>query len=413
MHYLLASVGSLGDCLPYLRIAQALAARGHAVSMFTNVEHEERVRACGVSFVSAGPTLRYEQGINDARLWHPVKGLGVLWRNLLAPSIEPLYQHIASHPYRKQLHVLAGPHMMGARLAQAQLGTRLTSLYTSPGMLRTCIAPTTIAHLSLPRGTPRWLISALWRLVDRYKLDPMARRTLGEICTRLGVTAPPAHESLFGQWMHSSARGITLYPSGFAPVPADAPPQIKSGQFPLSANSSTALDSVLQEFLGRGTPPVVVMLGSAMQHAAPLYARWQEALVASGQRGILVSADAAQLPSPQTNMLHLAFAPFDALLPRCAALVHHGGIGSYAQAMAAGIPQIIQPHGHDQFENARCAAALGSTLKLHRDASSSQMTQALHQLVQDSYRHQAQQLAQRLPGDALTLLCEQIEQVAA
>ena len=51
--------------------------------------------------------------------------------------------------------------------------------------------------------------------------------------------------------------------------------------------------------------------------------------------------------------------PFSALLPRCAALIHHGGIGTVAQALAAGIPQLVVPVAFDHFDEGRRLDALG------------------------------------------------------
>jgi UDP:flavonoid glycosyltransferase YjiC (YdhE family) len=56
---------------------------------------------------------------------------------------------------------------------------------------------------------------------------------------------------------------------------------------------------------------------------------------------------------------HVPFAPFTQLLPRCAALIHHGGIGTTSAAFAAGIPQVIMPLSHDQPDNAARVRALG------------------------------------------------------
>jgi UDP:flavonoid glycosyltransferase YjiC (YdhE family) len=44
---------------------------------------------------------------------------------------------------------------------------------------------------------------------------------------------------------------------------------------------------------------------------------------------------------------------------KAAALVHHGGIGTTAQALAAGIPQLAMPLAHDQFDNATRVKRLG------------------------------------------------------
>jgi UDP:flavonoid glycosyltransferase YjiC (YdhE family) len=56
---------------------------------------------------------------------------------------------------------------------------------------------------------------------------------------------------------------------------------------------------------------------------------------------------------------HFSYAPFSKILPRAAALVHHGGIGTSAQAMAAGCRQLITPFAHDQFDNAHRLCRLG------------------------------------------------------
>src|SRR6202012_1799180 len=55
-----------------------------------------------------------------------------------------------------------------------------------------------------------------------------------------------------------------------------------------------------------------------------------------------------------------AYVPLRALLPRCAALVHHGGIGTTAEALRAGVPQVIVPLAFDQFDNAARVRALGA-----------------------------------------------------
>jgi UDP:flavonoid glycosyltransferase YjiC (YdhE family) len=51
--------------------------------------------------------------------------------------------------------------------------------------------------------------------------------------------------------------------------------------------------------------------------------------------------------------------PFSALLPRAAALVHHGGIGTCAQGLAAGLPQVVMPMAYDQLDNGMRLARLG------------------------------------------------------
>ncbi len=424
MKFVLASVGSAGDVHPYLAIGHALRARGHEVAFFCNTEHQGAIEAAGLEFLPAGNGVRYSEAISNPDLWHPVKGMGVLWRNLLAPSMEPLYKVLASlHGAKSTLRVLAGPQMLGARLAQLQLGLHLTSLYTSPAALRSAQAPISIAHTHWPAGTPKWLLRCVWRLVDRYKLEPMARPGLQRLCARLGIAEPTREQSLFGQWMHSPERAITLYPEWFAPRKPDLPKQLIYGSFAqYNLDYQTDLPADMQDFLNArstgstgsmgnvGNAPVAIMFGTAMAHAGKQFSIWQEALAQLGMRGIFLSQHTAQLPAQRAaHILYARYAPFSALLPRCAALVHHGGIGSCAQALAAGIPQIIQPCAHDQFENARCVQALGAGQRLKRDASIANAKAALMQVLQPVNVQAAKQLAQRFDANSLTQLCTELE----
>ena len=60
-----------------------------------------------------------------------------------------------------------------------------------------------------------------------------------------------------------------------------------------------------------------------------------------------------QLPARLPNgVRHFNYIPFSTVLPRAAAFVHHGGIGTTAQALAAGVPQLVVPLAHDQPDNA-------------------------------------------------------------
>jgi UDP:flavonoid glycosyltransferase YjiC (YdhE family) len=79
-----------------------------------------------------------------------------------------------------------------------------------------------------------------------------------------------------------------------------------------------------------------------------------------GRRGLLLTRQGEQIPKnlPPT-VRHVPFAPFGQLLPHCSALVCHGGIGTTAQALKAGVPLLIMPMSHDQFDNAAICNRLG------------------------------------------------------
>ena len=78
------------------------------------------------------------------------------------------------------------------------------------------------------------------------------------------------------------------------------------------------------------------------------------------RRGILLTRYPEQLPDAlPPGVLHVGYAPFSQLLPHAAALVHHGGIGTTSQSLAAGVAQLVMPMAHDQFDNAQHVRQLG------------------------------------------------------
>jgi rhamnosyltransferase subunit B len=111
---------------------------------------------------------------------------------------------------------------------------------------------------------------------------------------------------------------------------------------------------------------------------------------------------------------HCAFAPFRQLLPLCAAVVHHGGIGTTAAALEAGCPQLILPLAWDQPDNAARVTALGTGLALaSRRRSSEQMSQTLAQLMASDFRDRCRAIASRAGGeDGLELAADLVQQLA-
>jgi len=104
---------------------------------------------------------------------------------------------------------------------------------------------------------------------------------------------------------------------------------------------------------------VVFMPGTAQQDAGAFYAAALKSCAANGQRGLLLGPLARDVAADMATVRTLPYAPFSWLLPRARALVHHGGIGSCAQALRAGIPQLLVPQAYDQFDNAMRLERLG------------------------------------------------------
>jgi UDP:flavonoid glycosyltransferase YjiC (YdhE family) len=74
---------------------------------------------------------------------------------------------------------------------------------------------------------------------------------------------------------------------------------------------------------------------------------------------VLVGRDGREHETHDREMVRVGYAPFGALFPRAAAVVHHGGIGTTAQTLRAGVPALVLAFAHDQFDNAARVERLG------------------------------------------------------
>lgn len=421
MKVLLSTIGSAGDVHPFLAIGRAMQARGHDVEILTNPVFAAMVQQAGLQFYPIGTPQHYADALGSPKLWHPIDGLGVLWRRMARHAIEPVYQRLAHHALQaqtspnKKLVVMAPPLIFGARLAHEKLKTPLVTAYTAATMLRSCEAPLTMAHWRVPSWVPRAAKATAWRAVDTFKLAPMVAADIQTI--RQSLDLPTVRQSVFGQWMHSPLAGVTLFPGWFAPAPADWPSQVVQASFPLyDGDSKSGLDGKLFQFLDEGPPPVVFTPGSAMAHGQAFFRAAVQSCLTLGHRGVFLTRDASQLPQDlPRSVRHYPYAPFSLLLPRARALVHHGGIGSCAQALRAALPQLIAPMAFDQFDNAMRLEILGVGTSLKKnDAQFSSMASRLRELlasptVASACKNAAIKVRQ---DDAIGSICALLERTA-
>ena len=152
-----------------------------------------------------------------------------------------------------------------------------------------------------------------------------------------------------------------------------------------------------------------------MQHGQAFFRAAVDACQRLGRRGVLLTRFPHQLPHRlPAEVTHCEFTPLGSLLARSAALVHHGGIGTSAQGLAAGIPQVIMPMAHDQHDNAARLNRLGVGRRISRRAfRGPRVAQALDELLRSPAVHDhCRQLAERC--DARTVLersCRAIEEI--
>jgi UDP:flavonoid glycosyltransferase YjiC (YdhE family) len=180
---------------------------------------------------------------------------------------------------------------------------------------------------------------------------------LNAVRQELGL--PPVSR-VFRHWIHSPQRVIALFPDWFGPPQPDWPAGLQFVGFPqYDEADQQQLTPGLLRFLDAGEPPIVFTPGSANQSAASFFRTAVDASLRLNRRALLLTKYTDHLPTLPSTVHYEGFAPFSRLLPRCAALVHHGGIGTLAQALAAGVPQLTMPMGFDQPDNTTRLLRLG------------------------------------------------------
>jgi len=108
----------------------------------------------------------------------------------------------------------------------------------------------------------------------------------------------------------------------------------------------------LLTFLEAGEPPLVVSLGamSLGDREAKSSTLFVSAIQRAGLRAIIQGweEELKQMALPPT-ICAAGSLPHGWLLSRCAGMVHHGGFGTTAAGLRAGIPALVIPHIVDQF----------------------------------------------------------------
>ncbi|MGZ5182347.1 MAG: glycosyltransferase, partial [Ramlibacter sp.] len=125
----------------------------------------------------------------------------------------------------------------------------------------------------------------------------------------------------------------------------------------------------------------------------------------------------AQLPPDlPPDIFWQDYVPLRALLPHVALLAHHGGIGTTAEALRAGTPQMVVPLAHDQFDNAARVELLGAGVSLHASRlNAARLTQAVRGIVGNAaMASRCREIAKRFDAaPPLTGLCARLEALAA
>lgn len=352
LHFILCPFGTGGDVFPLLHLARLLRGRGHAVTMVSMDYFEAAIHAAGLDLEVFGNREEFDRVSANPDIWKPFKGTQMVFEiamNAVEPVFAAIQRAAKRHPGLAATLVSPGTNF-GARLARGTMKAPLITVHLQPISLLSAYDYPVLHHrLAWMRRLPLFVRKGLLRMPN--PIDWMARSRLSATCRQQNADVP---RSVVKEWWHSPDGNLILFPKEFAAPRPDWPANVFQHTFPLEDLArEQSLGDDLTRFLESGDKPVLFTPGTGNQHAKDYFATALDACQRSGRRAVFATRHLADVPlNLPSSVIALEYVPFSRVLPHCAALVHHGGIGTLSQALAAGIPQLIMPLAHDQPDNA-------------------------------------------------------------
>jgi len=210
--------------------------------------------------------------------------------------------------------------------------------------------------LSLPAWTPSAINRFSYRLVEQIFWQ-VSRPLL-----RPHMRDPLPTWGHFRELYKGPGPALFAYSPLVAPRPSDWKPWMHTTGYWREAPADWQPPPGLEEFLAAG-PTVCIGFGSMhSRRIERIVDMALETLARCGRQALILTGWSGYAPrcaGQDGNVFVIGDAPHDWLFPRVSAVIHHGGAGTTAAALRAGVPSVILPFFFDQGFWGRRLAACG------------------------------------------------------
>jgi UDP:flavonoid glycosyltransferase YjiC (YdhE family) len=370
-----APLFSHADWGGYLRTARALARKGHRVTWLSGESLRAPIEGAGLPFVAISES-------------------GWRWPPPPMPEIGDMTpQEAVMVRYRRALDtwLMEDKVAEGVRalIAIAERDGKPDAILTDPFLSASALAAEVLDVPLIVAGWPalRELDETLLYPVQKVLSDD-SRQRLDRLCKTFNITgrnfsSGPA-PAILSPLLHLCYFSPTWYD-------ADMPNMLPQTQFFGGVPSSASEPPWLAE-IPQSAPLALVTLGTTFTGDLGFYAWAAQAAARAGLLPVVAIGGNPITPEAKTELIRalprstrlVNFVPFDAILPRCKVMIHHGGMGTAHAAAVYGLPQIVVPHAADQRGQARRAAQakIGLNLTAH-DVRHGVLREAVNAVLKD------------------------------
>jgi rhamnosyltransferase subunit B len=342
----IVAFGTLGDVFPIVGLTADLA-KDCDLIVVTSALYSNYFVNSSCHVVEALSAEEHRNAINGLDLSTRMGVLAYL-TNYLVTSLPPSIAALLELDRQKPIDAFLGAGMInGAQWAAEILGKPYIRVSLSPFSDKEVILD------EQGSGVAR----AMLRLAGIYHYFAFVNKHLNPVRRKFGLREYGTIDLVTRPY---AAFRIALYPASLLLPTSGKWPPITFTSFPLSDPSDETVVRRTQDALGRCRQrPLVFVTGSGVTEILRDVQYAYSLCSMLGVPGIFVHSKVVQLGNRAfANLSLLEFADLSCLLPQALLVVHHGGIGTIAQSLRAGIPQLVRPLAFDQVDNARRIARL-------------------------------------------------------